>query len=610
MIDENFDDDNNKNEDDSRFGHKIIVECCANKPCEYTDDDDVEDDHQVHFVSYNGPTTSKHATKKLMLPIVNNPCDSTFDDNKNVKCCNKFKLIFNKCLLDELSNDLLLLKNELNQKNKNELKNYLKNNKYVLNTKLGLIYFHGKSFSWTQDYSLNDIRSVLKGKKKLTSMQKGALLSAAFNINKCIENIDIFINYIYNRGYRLIKKNKAYSVKFTNKSIKKDFLLNLNENFELVDLFEDTVKLLNLDVLRDRLKSAYKTSGTYLDIFDLRYQLSKRKIIDKSHCKECLAIKNGDDDDELLKHIFSKANNDDYLILNKNIHSKVRYMKEVESHVYQIPIDKNSKLAKFIQNFSINIENITEYDLLYHKIKNPDGNNGADKYSNEQLFRKILIANSVVECKFDVNNLFINFINSLNDLNGAELKLEEIIDEISRYLYNELIVLSDFAFNCSNHSLSTAKLELNYSTKPWIYGMIKRPHDKVAVKKPSIQYAFNTRFINHESLASIKQILFSRNHLDIFGLQINAINANDSLESEIKSAYNKMLKLIFDNETDVKLGDELQIDPKSIEFNGRGIVKLAYTKLNDAYITLTDPVKRDIYVNNLKSLTKYRSMLQ
>ena len=185
------------------------------------------------------------------------------------------------------------------------------------------------------------------------------------------------------------------------------------------------------------------------------------------------------------------------------------------------------------------------------------------------------------------------------------IRIEDLVQEASNYLHQETIAFSDMAYQCSNVANKFETESINHS---WLSGAA--PRSKTA--KPlfnnsnsNTKYAFSSKLINQESLSLIKRILFSRNHLDIFGLSINTNFVDGVSDRDIKRDYNKMMNYLLENEKIENYNVASIEDLDLIPFNGTGMIKTAFKKLNEAYFTLKDPLKRDFYIINLSKHKKH-----
>ena len=556
-------------------------------------------DYELNFATYNGPAMLGHASKRLMIGYVSHHGKSKdiekADKEKKSLVIQEFKNSF--VLLME--NEFQLLRNSSTLVTTDLIKNLTNETKYFLTVKLGFIYFYGKYLNWNCSYTVNNIRKIIEG-YPVENIQKDAIMKYYFNSNKSIENIERFERNIYNRGYRLFKQTHHYYLKLMNKQTKEVIIVNLDENFKIIDILQEAERLCDIDILRNRLRSLYTIAGTFLDIFDLRYQLTKTKEIKKENYKNVLFSNNEPPRcfnisdlklKECLENILLRMP-DGNLLLNPHILHKPTYLKEVKSKIYKLPSIKNFNFYNLTTNFNIHVENIIEYKIFSNQKKN----------NSERIFNKTLIADSIVECKFDVDNWLLDSF-ELNSDPKSNIKIEDMIAEVTDYLFQETFSLSDKAHQCVN-SLSRSEYEQASTTE------FSLPRVKTAntIKIEQVNYTKNLptkKLTNQEKMAVIKRILFSRTHLDIFGLSINTNFFDGVSDRDIKREYNKMMNFFLENEKVEKYNVKTSEDLALIPFNGTGMFRTAYKKLNEAYFTLKDPLKRDIYINQLSKNKKY-----
>ena len=533
----------------------------------------------------------EHLSKRLMIGYVSyqQPNNINNNDEKNSLLFKEFR----NSLIILMENEFQLLKNSNTLVTSNHIKTFLNGTRYCLTAKLGLVYFHGKYFNMNCSYTVNNIQKIIQG-FPAANVPKEAVLKHYFNYNKSIVNIERFEKNIVSRGYRLFKETKQYYLKLFNKQTKETTVLNLDENFKIIDVLQETEKLCVVDILRNRLKSLYTIAGTFLDIFDLRYQLTKTKEIKKEAYKYIL-FPNQDPPrcfelsetklTECLENILLRIP-DGNILLNPHVLHKPTCLKEIRSKIYKRSSFKNSGEDKLASNFHINVEDTIEYKIF--QDNNPN-----------VILKKEVIADAVIDCKFDVNKWLLDNFESNSDPE-LNIKMEDLIEDVTNYIFQETFNLSDKAHQCAN---SMIKLD---NEKGWQNGTL--PRVKTAASNKTERTSIlncNKKQVTQENMAMVKRILFARTHLDVFGLNINTNFFDGVSDRDIKREYYKMMNFFLENvkieKYNIKTKEELDIIP----FNGTGVVKTAYKKLNEAYFTLKDPLQRDIYINQLTKNKKF-----
>ncbi len=548
-------------------------------------------EYELNFATYNGPAMMDHLSKRLIIGYVSHqkPINNNNNDKKNSLVFKEFR----NSVIILLENEFQLLRKSNTEMANDLVKKVLNETKYFLTAKLGLVYFHGKYLNMNRSYTVNNIQKIIQG-FPIANVPKEAVLKHYFNYNKSIENVEKFEKNIFNRGYRIFKETRQYYLQLLNKQTKEITILNLDENFKIIDIIQESEKLCVIDILRNRLKSLYTIAGTFLDIFDLRYQLTKTKEIKKEQYKDILFPSNalprcfelsGTKLNECLDNLILRIP-DGNILLNPHLVHKLMCLKEISSKIYKLNV-QNLSDDKLASNFYIHIEDIIEYKICHHK-NNPN-----------TIFKKEVIADSIIDCKFDINKWLIDNFES-NSNPESNIKVEDLIEDVTNYIFQETFALSDKAHQCVN---SISKLD---SEQGWPNGTLPRVKTAASNKTERSSFLNTTKKqVTQENMNMVKRILFARTHLDVFGLNINTNFFDGVSDRDIKREYYKMMNIFLENVKIEKYNIKTKEDLDLIPFNGTGMVKTAYKKLNEAYFTLKDPLQRDMYINELTKNKKF-----
>lgn len=233
----------------------------------------------ITFTNYNGPTISHHTSKKVLIPYLNQTNLDEKDHSTDTFSRNELAICFSGLLLQYLKNKLpnFISANGLLSKAE---ESFINTNEILLIGKLGIFYFSGRSFNWKANYSLSDLKNVLDG-IQIDNVQKKASLQTSFNGNKGVIEKNNFEIYLHTNNFRFLNDETSYHLKFKSKASSGVISVQLDGNFRLIDLFIDNIQIFKIDFVRDKRRSYDKTSGSYLDIFDIRIGLSTLEISKK-----------------------------------------------------------------------------------------------------------------------------------------------------------------------------------------------------------------------------------------------------------------------------------------------------------------------------------------
>lgn len=336
-------------------------------------------------------------------------------------------------------------------------------------------------------------------------------------------------------------------------------------------------------------------------MFDLRFQLfSYNKKIKNEEVLDLLCIK--DAGENILNELLKQNADGSGLVLNEKIGIKFQYLRHIKTKKYHVPmkhiIDTNA--SEFLRYLTIRVATVTEYNRFSNTFSNEEqAENKEEVEASEFLLEKQLIANSTIICFFD-------FDKWLKDLKPETEKLStdylmSMLSGLSYYLFDTTISLSNEAFIINNESLGINIYSENENKIGIFKNLFEKRNRKVHTTS-TVKYALNNKLVDYDNLAFLKKIVYSKNYLEIFDLNVATLSefSEEMLERSYKTIAKK-LKFSTDNKNDEN-GEDGLISIRNVS----GVVRIAIKKLNDAYNVLKEESRRETYLSNLLSLKKHR----
>jgi hypothetical protein len=547
--------------------------------------DDENKQRLIRFVNYHGPTISYDKTKRLFSPNWNLYNNQSNPNHSLSNSQEKFQTCFTELMLDEFVQTIPSIVNSNKCISMSDLEN-LEEDEYFILFKLGFKYFSGKSFIWNMNYSLKEIESILSG-VKINRIPKNAHLSTAFNGNKGLLNEDQFLNYLSARSYQYIKTTRSYFLDFGD-----NIKLELNSNFQITKSIKEQKKIFNIDFLRDRQNSTYKSTHAFTDIFDIRTQLNKQKAyFDQDQVYELLSSNRN-----FRENIIKRSDDGYNLILNDQIDKlQLTYMRESRDILFRAPMGLKNDLNpfKYWRYFDIFVSTNTEYTREQSSSFKEE--NTGPTSSNRFGFTKSLIADSIVSSRFNLIKWLFD-LKKFSQQHKLTKTFEEMFNEIGCFCFNELF---DFS-NKMKEINSQANKNQREKSKLWFSGLIDYQLKNPKIE-PKLKYLFHNEIIDYEKITLVKKIIYSKSYLEIFDLNLKSID--NITEENLKKAFDSIVAKLDMNVDSI---EKLSLE----SFKGKGIIKIAINRLCIAYATLRDPVKRDEYLKKPEYNDKNRKTVK
>lgn len=542
--------DQESEEEDLHFGIKSYIRClifedCDNPNLNYTENDDKE---QITFTYFTGPTVSYHMSKMVMMPYIINPLQ-----NEDFSKTSTTSPQFNQCMTEQMLNFFGQTKPCLDYS-------------YFLILKLGIYYFTDRGISLknkSQNFSLKKLKTLLMTKTK--ENRNSYLCHSAYNGNKGVTDQIKLELYLNRNNFRYLNKEKTYSLKFSNRQMNNFIQITLDENFRFLRAYKDSIKMFNIDYLRDRRISLEKLSGTYADIFDIRLNLTKMKSISQQECIDYLLVDTATYKGNILEDLVSR-DEDGNFVLNKSIGLPLTYLRETDRETFHTR-EKNDDFLKY---FSVYLEKITEYTRIKNKIP------------NKIVLEKILVANSTLSAEFDLNKWLENRIGDKIEESMFYQMADEIFKQMANFS-NQIYFIN----NETNGNLNKSENEMGVFDVFKVFGNTENSVSSLAT---NIKYSYQNKLIDYDSFACLKKLTYSRNFLDIFDVNVNTLT--ELTDENMEKTARKLISIF-----NIFAKCWLNMNPK--EYKGKGMVRTAYKKFHDAYRNLSDPNKRRKYIAHL-----------
>jgi hypothetical protein len=553
-----------------------------------------------------------------MTSIVSSHKNSNKDFDEITK--RSFIRTFSRFLNDDIQNNFDHFLKE--KKFSSEEAASIKSVRYSNSIKLGVVYFHGYSFPWEPKYKLEDIRGAIRG-ERLENIPKNSYISKAFNINKGVYNLEKFERFLFQRGFKKCEKSQEFYMKALIDKKEDEFVnIFLDQDMKVKHITQFKDRSFNIDYIRDRNSSSYRTTGTYLDLFDIRFQLNSSIMLPVEKSIRNLIKPPFNEPINEIK-LLERSKDNKFLTTYANLKFPIDYLRENKGDLYSVSLSRVKDLnpMEFIRYFTIQIDTLTEY--VKEKInkrnykKNNQENQDLNEEPNEEVdknqknktkelsttFKRILIAYSTVNCNFDMNRWLIDleeWFNILKSENKTIEPIESIFNSLGGFLFDQIIAFSNelssiYKSEGSNQKKrENSKLFLGFVGHSGIDGDLKY--------LSTVKHLYQDELVDYQQVALIKRIMYSskHNHLSVFDLNLNTI---DSLTAEVlNKQYYSMLSILLPNADLSHHGELTQlIKTKS------GPSKIALKKLQEAYLTLIDESQRNNYILQMKTLKKYKN---